>query len=746
MLRLLARIAGVGIAVLALAALAVWWGIGLGGFGSGPRAGRAVERPIPPAVVEARDAAQEAAGRGVGAPAERRILFGDLHVHTTFSADAFLFSLPMLQGEGAHPPADACDFARFCSGLDFWSINDHAELLTPAQWSETVAGIRQCHAVGDGADVVSFLGWEWTQAGATPEAHFGHKNVILRGLGDDEIPARPIGADQGQLAGAFLALPMALRLALPLGDRAGFGEYLEFNHFLGTAAGMPRCPSGVPVRELPLDCFEYAPTPEQLFAKLDDWGHDALVIPHGTSWGIHAPPRSDWAAQLAPGRHDPARQRLIEVYSGHGTSEVTRDWRAVEIDGDGKPACPAPRDGYEPCCWRAGELVRARCGDAPAAECERRVELARRYFAMAGVDPLRFQIAPGATPEEWGECGQLPDGFLPAYAYRPGMAAQTALALGEFSDPVRPGRFRFGLIGSSDNHNARAGTGYKEFAREFMSDAWGARQDVLDRIGPPPERTPEPMSVEMLGEALPPLAMLLPERGASFYYTGGLVAVHATGRDRDAIFDALQRREAYGTSGDRMLLWFDLLEPGGAVRPMGSEVRATGTPRFRVRAVGAFEQQPGCPDHTLDSLSADRIERLCRGECHHPGDVRRLVTRVEVVRIRPQRRPGEAIATLVEDPWRVLSCPLDLAGCTVEFDDPEFAGAGRETLYYVRAYAAPSLAVNGDPLRCQRDAEGRCLRPRPCYASGPRDAADDCLAPIEERAWSSPIFVTPAPR
>jgi len=57
----------------------------------------------------------------------KQIFFGDLHVHTTFSQDAFLFSLPMLQGEGVHPPADACNFARFCSSLDFFSITDHAE-------------------------------------------------------------------------------------------------------------------------------------------------------------------------------------------------------------------------------------------------------------------------------------------------------------------------------------------------------------------------------------------------------------------------------------------------------------------------------------------------------------------------------------------------------------------------------------------------------------------------------------------
>ena len=103
----------------------------------------------------------------------------------------------MNQGEGSHPPADACDFARFCSNLDFWSINDHAESLTPGDWEETKRTVRQCNAVaGDptNPDLVTFLGWEWTQIGETPENHYGHKNVILRDIEDDVVPTRPIAS------------------------------------------------------------------------------------------------------------------------------------------------------------------------------------------------------------------------------------------------------------------------------------------------------------------------------------------------------------------------------------------------------------------------------------------------------------------------------------------------------------------------------------------------------------------------
>ena len=45
------------------------------------------------------------------------------------------------------------------------------------------------------------------------------------------------------------------------------------------------------------------------------------MIPHGTTWGMYTPSASDWKEQITREQHDPARQTLIEVFSGHGTSE-----------------------------------------------------------------------------------------------------------------------------------------------------------------------------------------------------------------------------------------------------------------------------------------------------------------------------------------------------------------------------------------------------------------------------------------
>ena len=675
----------------------------------------------------------------------KRILFGDLHVHTTWSIDAFIYSLPLFGGEGTHPPADACDFARHCSQLDFFSINDHAEGLTPERWRRTIESIRECNArAGDPADpdLVAFVGYEWTQTGSTPETHFGHKNVIFRGLGDAELPARPITSlPDGSMR---RAAPRWLLRALQGVGMVGLGEYADFLWLIERMTQVPDCAAGVDSRELPPDCRENAETPELLFEKLAQQGLETLVIPHGLAWGIHAPPGAKLDVQLTRARHDPERQRLLEVFSGHGSSEEFR--RRAGPDGGEAGICPEPTPDFLPCCWRAGEIVRERCGDLPAAECEARVLEARELALEAGVSP--HAVLPDTRPEDWLDCDQCRDCFKPAMSLRPRESAQVALAL---SNPAEAGpdgaplRFRVGFLASSDNHSARAGTGYKQVARVDNTDARGissewtaglARRLALGSQQDPRRAQPAPPEQQRGFRGL-----LDSERVASFMYPGGLVAVHAAGRDRRAIWDALARREVYGTSGPRILLWFDLENAPGGPAPMGSAVELGAAPRFAVRAVGSFVQQPGCPPESQAALSPDRLARLCGGECYRPADARRPIAAIEVVRIRPQREADEDVALLVEDPWRRFDCAPDPGGCRALLEDPDYEASGRDAVYYARALEVASPAVNGANLRTQLDAAGNAVRTHPCYADWRSSDADDCLAPVQERAWSSPIFV-----
>jgi len=734
--------------VLVVALLGIIYGAGSGWFVPAPQG----QSPLAPAVdsdVILRRAQQTGeAARKIGVSAPKQILFGDLHVHTTFSFDAFQLSLPMVGGAGAHPVADACDYARHCSALDFWSINDHAITLSPRRWAETVKSVRECDAIsGSGveADLISFLGWEWTQVGPTPELHWGHKNVVLRDLDDGSIPTRPISAGlppgspdiEDVAPSPFLMGLYALATASEGGD--------ELVEYAVETAAIRDCPEGVPVRDLPVDCREVAPTPRVLFDKLDEWGHAAMVIPHGTAWGFYTPPGASWDKQLNPDQHDPKWQRIIEIYSGHGNSEEYRPFLEVAIAANGERICPEPGNNYLPSCWRAGEIIEQRClaANDTAAECSKRADQARQYFVDANRNGGAWTV-PGTSVMDWQDSGQCRDCFQPAFNLRPRSSAQYILALGrERSIPgesIENDHFRFGFIGSSDNHSARPGTGYKEVSRaEFTEARFGnfSQTPLGESPGREPIAASEPMTDEFDAAIF---SIFETERGASFFLTGGLAAVHSQGRSRQSVWDALQRREVYGTSGPRILLWFDLLNgPDGVPMPMGSEVELDTGPIFQVRAVGSFEQKPGCPPDTLGALEPSRIEGLCQGECYNPGDQRRALSRIEVVRIRPQTSPGEEIAALIDDPWQVFPCSGDPEGCRVAFTDPTFTGSGRNAVYYVRAIEQPSLAIAANPLGCEDSADGRCAELKPCSS---RPDTENCLAETEQRAWSSPIFVS----
>ena len=691
--------------------------------------------------VAERVVSQHKAMAAIGAPADKQILFGDLHVHTSFSMDAYLNTLPIMQGEGVHPPADACDFARYCSALDFWSINDHAESLTAERWLETKETIRQCNAVaGDpqNPDTVAFLGWEWTQVGNTPENNFGHKNVVLRDTAEDQVPTRPIAAMGAPLLGMQKAKMGAKKYLLPALDFGNRQAYYDFDRYVRDSKS-PLCPKGVDVHDLPTDCIEYTDTAAELFEKLHQWDFPNIVIPHGNTVGHHTAQQSTWMNQLTSGNHDPELQSMIEIYSGHGNSEEFRAWKNVAIDTQGDAYCPEPTADYTPMCWQAGEVIRQRCLDegSSAQMCDTRAQLTRRYAVEAGHNG--FAVVGGSEVEEWFDAGECRDCFLPASGLFPATSVQAALAVRNFdAGPGESERFKFAIMASSDSHTARAGTGFKEIGRHNAADISGPKSEWLSRImNNMGEPLTSPVSLDAHVEGMARFT----ERSRSFVYTGGLIATHANGRDRQSIWDSLQRKEIYGTSGPRILLWFNLLNSDIGEVPMGADLQMDRTPKFQVRALGAFKQKPGCPDYAIQGLSSERMEQLCYGECYNPGDERHRIERIEVVKITPQSSPDEPLESLIHDSWKSFECDDQGQGCVVEFEDADFAASARDSLYYVRAIQEATPTINGANLRCEYNAEGQCIKVNPCYINGRTDYSDDCLAPAEHRAWSSPIFV-----
>jgi hypothetical protein len=674
---------------------------------------------------------------------EKQILFGDLHVHTTYSTDAFMWSLPYMNGKGASPIADACDYARFCSALDFWSINDHAEASTPRKWLDTKESIQQCNNLSEETDdLVSFLGWEWTQVDNNPDSHYGHKNVIFLEVDDSLVPPRAIGS--GGIA------PLVMRLGLPWTmsalpatlDFKNRDRFFAFNKFFEEIQATPICPEGVSTKDLPLNCYEEATNPNILFQKLKEWDTPYMVIPHGTTWGYYTPAPSDWKKQLTDFQDDKS-QFLFEIYSGHGNSEEYRTWNDAALDLNGELFCPEATSDFLPTCQQTGNIMAQRCEDSgfDLKFCSELVAETKLNSVRMG--SMSYAAVNEIHPNELLNAGQCNDCFLPSFNYRPLGSAQYVLALRDFSDQENPKRFKFGFIGSSDNHGARPGTGYKEVDRLFNTEANGFNDPLFDKLGDMarPKGKLEPTYIDLGTRSLTSIMDLNfatdSERQSAYFMSGGLVAAHSSSRSRESIWDALDRKEVYATSGPRILLWFNAKTESKSLA-MGSEIDSNESPVFTVKAAGSLKQKPGCPDYSTGGLTQARLEKICNSECYNPSNERRVITRIEVIKILPQQYQDELVEGLVDDVWKTFPC--NSASCQISFEDEQFSIGRRDAVYYVRAIEEATPTLSADPLGCEFDENGKCIKAEVCRV-GVHKNRGECIAPSEHRAWSSPIFV-----
>ena len=710
---------------------------------------KVTQQKLPLDQVALRQAGQVNALAALGIDSDTQILFGDTHVHTTNSSDAFMYSLPLMHGaQGAFPPGYACDYARFISQLDFYFLTDHSESYTPERWHDAIESIDKCNQAsqnGEYQDTYAFMGYEWTQIGETKAEHYGHHNVLFKDTSEGNLPSRPIGAKVKLSTTAKRDSSSKLSKVLEILDPRHKDYYASYNSLINQMSETPNCATDVPSNELPADCYEQASTTGELYKKLKEWGIDTIVAPHGMTWGFYTPPDASWETHLNAKDVDNNLASLIEVYSGHGASEQYRNFDPRPVNDAGQYYCPEPQQNYLPGCWQAGEIIRQRCLDEnnTTEECDSRAVIARQNFVNTD-DTTGFLTVPSHQPTAWLDAEQARDVFNPAFNYRPKKSAQYGLALRNFDDPENPLGFKWGFIAATDTHTARAGHGFKQVGRIFVSDSNGPREEFWGNLLLPDdgELKSSSRSRDEYDTAKLKLRAAQVERVGSFLYLGGLAAIHVDERNREGIWQAMKNKRVYGTSGHKIMLWFDMInEDNQLTAPMGSSVNRQKNPIFKVTAVGSPIQEKGCPEHVIASLDSQQLEKMSLGECFNPTDKRHSIQRIEITRIKPQAYKDEPVESLIENTWKVFQCPQDTPKCEITFTDEEYSTGARDTFYYARVIEQAIPMINADTLRTQFDENGHAIAVTICQGSFETAQDEDCLANKGHRAWSSPIYV-----
>ena len=221
---------------------------------------------------------------------------------------------------------------------------------------------------------------------------------------------------------------------------------------------------------------------------------------------------------------------------------------------------------------------------------------------------------------------------------------------------------------------------------------------------------------------------------------GGLAVLWAEERTRDSLFRAMQRREAYATSGTRPVVRFfggwdyasDLCEDPDLVRkgyaggvPMGGELALPSmsggkAPRFVVSAL----RDPG---HTADAGAPLERIQIIKGELTPTGIQETVLTvaggaQEGGVDLATCERTGEGAASL----------------CSV-WEDPSFR-PDRSAFYYARVIENPSCRWS--QYTCNA-AGVRCEEPDSVPEALMGCCSESHQAAIQERAWTSPIWFTP---
>ena len=577
---------------------------------------------------------------------EKHALFGDLHVHTMYSFDAFVM------GTLASPDA-AYDFAKggvlthpggfdmqLEVPLDFYAVTDHAFYLGALRSMTVEGNALYEHELAEGVRNLSNEKSRGT-AFATMLAFLSSERraelidpVSSTSAWDDIKAAANRHNDPGKFT-AFLGY-----------EYTSSGDAFENLHrnviFKGDTAP-----------DLPFSRLD-SRNPEDLWRWMDEQrlaGYESLAMPHNSNGS------NGWMFSLTAFDGKPLDSDYADLRM---RNERLVENSQIKGSSDTHPAL-SPNDE-----WADFEIMKVRIASNLASQPQ------GSYVREALRNGIEFQAKKGFNP------------------------------------------FKFGVIGSSDTHNA-------SYA--------GAEDNYWSKTGRLDDEPVERGSVPLAQPAEDGSAYLKTYR--SQWSAGSLAGVWAEENTRTAIYNALHRKETFSTSGTRIQVRFfagydlpaldtnDLINKAyaGGV-PMGGELVAEAgqSPSFLVWAL----QDP--------NKSALQRVQIIKASVRDGNSSEKVfdVACSDGAKVNPQTHRCPDNGARVDLTDCTVSTGVGDPEMLVRWVDPEF-DESEHAIYYVRALENPVCRWSTwDALRTG-------VEPNPALS-----------ATIQERAWTSPIWFSPA--
>ena len=576
---------------------------------------------------------------------ERNAYFGDVHVHSMYSYDAFIFG-------GIASPDEAYEFAKggsvqhpagfdmqLDSPMDFYAVSDHAYYLGIVKEMASGDSDLSQHPVAEGlenlGDDVNFRRSVFRRFADFASAGNGGEimdDTVVKNAWDDIVASANRHNDPGRFT-AFIAY-----------EYTGTGPEEEVLHrnviFRDGIAP-----------ELPFSRIN-SDDPQDLWSWMDSNrtnGIESLAIPHNSnvSDGLMFA-LTDYAGRPLDSAYASQRVRnepLVEITQVKGTSETN-------------PVL-SPND------------------------------------ELAGFEILPFKIG-GAIPIK-------PEGSYVRKALLDGIKLESEKGFNPF---------KFGVIGSSDNHNATAvGSEDNFYGVSGLLDSDGQKRGSL-----PINSSENDSNVYF-------------DRYARFG-ASGLAGVWAEENTRESIYNSMRRKETFGTSGPRLKVRFF----AGHDLPSVNDAELIAKSYSNGVAMGgnliAEDAQPisfiAWATKDPNSAPLQRLQIIKgwvdAGEAHEKIYDVACADGLQVDSIT-HRCPSNGASVDLAD--CSIARGVGAAELKTRWEDPDY-DATQHVFYYVRAIENPTCRWS------TWDAIRAGIAPR-----------DDVPATIQERGWSSPIWINP---